>query len=62
MEDFLLIFTAVLKKFLHNHLKFYKMTDNNIFGISIKDVITYLGIKKIENFVSRFTKKKSRGH
>lgn len=53
LKDFLIKFTAVPEKFINEYYAFYKLCENETFGIPAEKVITYLGITNQYNFKER---------
>lgn len=53
LKEFLIKFTAVPEKFINNYFKFYELCEREVFGIPVKEVITYLGITNQLNFEER---------
>ena len=57
LQNSLIKYTAISKKFINNYYKFYDNCINNKFGISIESVADYLGITNIHHFTERIRKK-----
>ena len=57
LKDFLKKYTAISNKFINNYYKFYEVCENNIYGISVNDVVKYSNLNNRKKFIERLKEK-----